>query len=59
MVTWKNNLELTKQHYIDWWNGKGIVLNMWEHFQNGVVPHSNVPMPSAPKGNYQKWFDAD
>lgn len=59
MITWKENLEQTKQHYIDWWNGKGIVLNMWEHFQNGVVPHSNVSMPPAPKGNYQKWFDAD
>ena len=59
MVTWKNNLEQTKQHYINWWNGKGIVLNMWEHFQDGVTPHSNVPMPPAPKGNYQKWFDAD
>ena len=39
---WKPNLELTKQHYIDWWNHKGIVLNMWEHFQTGVAPHDKV-----------------
>ena len=26
MKTWKSNLEETKQHYLDWWNHKGIVL---------------------------------
>ena len=30
MKTWKSNLEETKQHYLDWWNHKGIVLNMWD-----------------------------
>ncbi|MCR5361039.1 MAG: homocysteine S-methyltransferase family protein [Bacteroidales bacterium] len=39
MKTWKENMDETKQHYIDWWNHKGIVLNMWEHFQVGVKPH--------------------
>lgn len=57
MNTWKQNLEETKQHYIDWWNHKGIVLNMWEHFQEGVKPHADVAMPSAPKSLDQKWFD--
>lgn len=57
MNTWKENLEETKQHYIDWWNHKGIVLNMWEHFQNGVKPHADVPMPKAPESLHQKWFD--
>ncbi|MCM1077426.1 MAG: homocysteine S-methyltransferase family protein [Bacteroides sp.] len=57
MNTWKENLEETKQHYIDWWNHKGIVLNMWEHFQNGVKPHADVPMPADPKDLNQKWFD--
>lgn len=54
---WKNNLEETKQHYIQWWNHKGIVLNMWEHFQNGVEPHAEVAMPKEPKDLNQKWFD--
>ncbi len=57
MNTWKKNLEETKKHYIDWWNHKGIVLNMWEHFQNGVKPHADVEMPSAPVDLNQKWFD--
>ncbi len=54
---WKPNLEETKKHYIDWWNHKGIVLNMWEHFQEGVTPHTDVPMPKAPESLNQKWFD--
>ncbi len=54
---WKPNLEETKQHYTNWWNHKGIVLNMWEHFQEGVKPHADVKMPKAPKDLNQKWFD--
>ena len=54
---WKKNLEETKQRYIQWWNHKGIVLNMWEHFQEGVKPHADVPAPPAPKDLNQKWFD--
>lgn len=57
MKTWKQNLEDAKQHYINWWNHKGIVLTMWEHFQTGVKPHADVPMPPTPKDLNQKWFD--
>ena len=57
MKTWKPNLEETKKRYIDWWNQKGIVLNMWEHFQEGVTPYANIPQPAAPKDLNQKWFD--
>ena len=57
MNTWKPNLEETKRHYIDWWNHKGIILNMWEHFQQGVTPHADIPAPPKPKDLNQKWFD--
>lgn len=57
MNTWKPNLEETKKHYIDWWNQRGVVVNMWEHFQAGVTPHADIPMPDAPKDLNQKWFD--
>ena len=57
MKTWKPNLEETKKKYINWWNQKGIVLNMWEHFQEGVSPHAEVAMPTTPKDLNQKWFD--
>lgn len=30
---------------------------MWEHFQDGVAPHADIPMPAEPKDLNQKWFD--
>ena len=57
MNTWKVNLEETKKRYVNWWNHKGIVLNMWEHFQEGVTPHADIPAPQPPKDLNQKWFD--
>ena len=57
MNTWKQNLEETKKHYINWWNHKGIVLNMWEHFQEGVKPHADIPAPKPYKDLNQRWFD--
>lgn len=59
MNTWKQNLEETKQHYINWWNHKGIVLNMWEHFQQGVTPHADIPEPRPYKDLNQRWFDPE
>lgn len=59
MNTWKPNLEETKKHYIDWWDHKGIVLNMWEHFQEGVKPHANVAEPKPYKDLNQRWFDPE
>ena len=57
MNTWKKNLEETKKHYIDWWNHKGIILNMWEHFQEGVKPHADIPAPPPYRDLNQRWFD--
>ena len=56
MKTWKSNLEETKQRYINWWNHKGIILNMWEHFQEGVQPHAEIMPPAPAKDLTQKWF---
>ena len=42
---------------MDWWNHKGIVLNMWEHFQDGVKPHADIPAPKPYKDLNQRWFD--
>lgn len=57
MKTWNSNLEETKQRYINWWNHKGIILNMWEHFQEGVQPHAEITPPALAKDLSQKWFD--
>ena len=59
MHTWKPNLEETKKRYVDWWNHKGIVLNMWEHFQEGVAPHADVPAPKPYRDLNQRWFDPE
>ena len=59
MNTWKPNLEETKQRYINWWNHKGIILNMWEHFQEGVKPHADIPEPKPYKDLNQRWFDPE
>ena len=42
MKTWKTNLEETQQRYINWWNHKGIILSMWEHFQEVWGTERNV-----------------
>ncbi|WP_163712483.1 uroporphyrinogen decarboxylase/cobalamine-independent methonine synthase family protein [Mangrovibacterium lignilyticum] len=57
MNTWKKNWEESKKHYTDWWNGKGIVLSMWEHLQEGVTPYENIAQPAAPQNLQQYWFD--
>ena len=59
MNTWKPNLEETKKRYVNWWNHKGIVLNMWEHFQEGVQPHADIPEPKPYKDLNQRWFDPE
>ena len=59
MHTWKSNLEETKKRYVDWWNHKGIILNMWEHFQEGVTPHANIPAPRSYRDLNQRWFDPE
>jgi hypothetical protein len=59
MKTWKDNWEESKQRYIDWWNHKGIVLTMWEHFQDGVKPHADVTEPIPAKDVNQRWLDPE
>jgi hypothetical protein len=57
MNTWKENWEESKKHYLDWWNGKGIVLSMWEHLPKDGRPHAEVPKPADARDLHQYWFD--
>ncbi len=59
MNTWKPNMEATKRRYVDWWNHQGVVLNMWEHFQEGVAAHDDIAPPPPPRDLHQKWFDPE
>lgn len=57
MHTWKANWAESKQRYLDWWNGKGIVLSMWEHLQKEGAPHELVAPPPPARDLNQQWFD--
>lgn len=57
MYNWKQNWEESKVHYLDWWNGKGIVLSMWEHMRKEGLPYENVAAPEPARDLNQFWFD--
>ena len=56
-LNWKENLEESKNRYIDWWNHKGIVLSMWEHMQKDGAPYEQVLPPVPARDLNQFWFD--
>ena len=58
-LTWKQNWENSKRRYLDWWNGKGLLISMWEHLEKDGEPHESVAPPSPPKDINQYWFDPD
>ena len=45
MHTWKANWEDSKKNYVDWWNGKGLVVSMWEPLQKEGAPHEWIAPP--------------
>ncbi len=57
MRSWKENLEESKQHYLDWWKGEGLVLSMWEHLTKEGASHEEVTPPAPPRDLHQYWFD--
>ncbi len=54
---WKSNWPESRQHYLDWWAGDGLVLSMWEHFISDRPPHEDVPAPPPATDLTQLWFD--
>lgn len=58
-ITWKKNWEESKQHYLDWWNGEGLVISMWEHLDKAGEPHALVPKPQEHKSMRQFFFDPE
>lgn len=59
MQTWKTNWTTSKQHYIDWWAGKGLVLTMWEACRKEGAPHVPVTPPDAGDDLQARWLDPD
>ena len=58
-LTWKQNWDESKNRYLDWWNGKGLVISMWEHLEKDGKPYEQVAPPLPPKDVNQYWFDPD
>ena len=57
MKTWKENWETSKENYLRWWEGKGLVISMWEHLKKKGEPHANISVPPKYKDIHQLWFD--
>ena len=56
---WKENWEESRQHYLDWWDHKGLVISMWEHIEKDGPPHAPVAEVPPAKDLKQFWFDAE
>lgn len=54
---WKDNWQESRQRYLDWWAGKGLITSMWEHLQKEGAPHEEVPPPPPARDRSQYWFD--
>lgn len=59
MNTWKSNWEESQKRYTDWWQGKGMILTMWEHLFKEGVPYEEAPEPVPAKDLDQRWFDPE
>ena len=58
-VFWKENWEELRRHYLDWWEGKGLVLSMWGHLEKEGAPHEFVKPPPPAQDWNQYWFDPE
>ena len=59
-ILWKNNWPRTRQHYIDWWNRKGLVLGCWgSGIESSSTAHDNVQQPPTPSDFEQYHTDPE
>ena len=56
---WKENWAVSRQHYLDWWARKGLVITMWEHLAKDGPPHEEVPAPPPASDWTHYWFDPE
>ena len=59
MNTWKADWAESQKRYLDWWQGKGLILTMWEHLTKEGAPYEEVLEPPKPKDLSQFWFDPE
>jgi hypothetical protein len=59
MKTWKQNWEESKKRYVDWWEGRGLLISMWEHLEKEGTPHEPVPEPKPAENIRKFWLDPE
>jgi hypothetical protein len=56
---WKDNWPESRQHYLDWWAGDGLVISMWGHLKKDGAPHEPVQLVPTAKDLDRYWFDPE
>ncbi len=56
-VSWKENWPESRQHYLDWWAGRGLVISMWDLLPKEGAPYAAVEQPAPARDWDQHWFD--
>jgi hypothetical protein len=56
-MRWKANWAETKQHFLDWWEGTGLVVGHW-HPPAVLPPRVDAPWPEQPEDVRSRWTDA-
>lgn len=59
MQTIKSNWDESRKNYIDWWNGSGMVVTMWEACKKQGQPHFETAKLTPATSLEQRWFDAE
>ncbi len=59
MKTWKENWDESRKRYLEWWDGGGLLLSMWEHLEKDGAPHEEVPRPEPARDLQQYWLDPE
>jgi len=48
MMNWKSNWPHTREHFLDWWERKGMILGMWGHGYPQPHPvHADIAWPPS------------
>jgi len=56
---WKDNWKKTKQHFVDWWNHKGLVIGMWGAPQAAETPHEAVQAPPEALSPRERYLEPE
>ena len=56
---WKDNWEEAKQHFVDWWDHKGLVVGMWGAPPSRTGPLEDTTAPPDAKSIRDGYIDAE